>query len=266
MIVDGKKIAASIYESVASEVEKMDIKPVLAAITCAPNFETKRYLELKKRKAAEVGITLRVVELPETATTEEVVACVRVVAGEVDGVVVQLPFPLHIDREKVLAAVPVDKDPDGFAYAENPNACLPPVVGAIKEIAEHYDFTFKGKQVVVLGQGRLVGSPAVRFLHSVGASVSVSTEHDSTQAEQLRSADVIISGIGEPHFITADKIKPGVVVFDAGTSEDGGLMVGDVHPDVAEGASLVTPVPGGIGPITVALLLRNLVSLRCQDK
>ncbi len=261
MIVDGKKIAAEIYLAVAKEVGKMDVKPVLAAITCAPNFETRRYLELKKRKAAEVGISLRVVELPENATTEEVLACVRVIASEADGVVVQLPFPPHVDREKILAAVPVGKDPDGFAYTENPSACLPPVVGAIKEIAEHYEFSFAGKQVVVLGQGRLVGSPAVRFLQSVGASVSISTEHDSTQAEQLRSADVIISGIGEPHFITADKIKPGAVVFDAGTSEDGGLMVGDVHPDVAEGASLFTPVPGGIGPITIALLLRNLVSL-----
>lgn len=261
MIVDGKKIAGEIYLAVAKEVEKMDIKPVLGAITCAPNFETRKYLELKKRKAAEVGITLRVVELPDNATTEEVLACVRVVALEVDGVVVQLPFPPHIDRERVLAAVPVNKDPDGFAYAENPSACLPPVVGAIKEIAEHYDFSFTDKQVVVLGQGRLVGAPVVRFLRSVGAQVAVSTEHDSTQTQQLKNADVIISGIGEPHFITADKIKSGAAVFDAGTSEDGGLMVGDVHPDVADVASIFTPVPGGIGPITIALLLRNLINL-----
>jgi methylenetetrahydrofolate dehydrogenase (NADP+)/methenyltetrahydrofolate cyclohydrolase len=261
MIVDGKKIAAEIYLAVAQEVEKMDSKPVLGAVTCAPNFETQKYLELKKRKAAEVGITLKVIELPATATTEEVITCVSVVASEVDGVVVQLPFPPHIDREMVLAAVPVDKDPDGFAYADNPKACLPPVVGAIKEIAQHYNFSFTGKQVVVLGQGRLVGSPAVRFLNSVGAQVTISTEHDSTQAQQLKNADVIISGIGEPHFITIEKVKHGAVVFDAGTSEDGGLMVGDVRQDVADVASLFTPVPGGIGPITIALLLRNLVSL-----
>jgi methylenetetrahydrofolate dehydrogenase (NADP+)/methenyltetrahydrofolate cyclohydrolase len=101
----------------------------------------------------------------------------------------------------------------------------------------------------------------VRFLNSVGAQVTISTEHDSTQAQQLKNADVIISGIGEPHFITAEKVKHGAVVFDAGTSEDGGLMVGDVPPDVAHQAALFTPVPGGIGPITIALLLRNLVSL-----
>jgi methylenetetrahydrofolate dehydrogenase (NADP+) / methenyltetrahydrofolate cyclohydrolase len=261
MIVDGKKIARAIYESVAHDVSTMSVAPVLAAITCEPNFETQKYLELKKRKAAEVGITLRVIELPATVTTQEVVACVRVVASEVDGVVVQLPFPAHIDREVVLSAVPIDKDPDGFAYAENPAACLPPVVGAIKEIAQYYSVSFAEKQVVVLGAGRLVGSPAVRFLHTAGAEVTISTEHNGAQAQQLLDADIIVSGIGEPYFITVDKVKHGVVVFDAGTSEDGGLMVGDVHPDVVHVASLFTPVPGGIGPITIALLLRNVVQL-----
>ena len=261
MIVDGKKIAATIYESVANEVASLTVTPVMAAITCAPNFETQKYLELKKRKAALVGITLRVIELPDSASTEEVVECVKAVAAEVDGVVVQLPFPPHIDRERVLSAIPLDKDPDGFAYAMNPAACLPPVVGAIKEIAEYYNISFTEKQVVVLGAGRLVGSPAVRFLRTAGAQVIISTEHDSEQATQLKEADIIVSGIGEPHFITVDKIKHGAVVFDAGTSEDGGLMVGDVHPDVVHVASLFTPVPGGIGPITIAVLLRNLVTL-----
>lgn len=261
MIVDGKRIASEIYEVVTKEVAGMNTAPILAAITCAPNFETKRYLELKKRKAAEVGITLRVIELLETATTEEVVTCVLKVASEADGVVVQLPFPPHIDREKVLAAVPIDKDPDGFAYVENSLACLPPVVGAIKEIAEYYSCSFTDKQVLVLGQGRLVGAPAARFMRAAGAQVTISTKHDETQATQLLEADVIVSGIGEPHFITVNKIKHGAVVFDAGTSEDGGLMVGDVHPDVAHVATLFTSVPGGIGPITIALLLRNLVSL-----
>ena len=261
MIVDGKTIAAAIYDSVAAEVATLKAAPIMAAITCAPNFETQKYLELKKRKAALVGITLRIIELPESASTDEVVACVRTVAAEVDGVVVQLPFPPHIDRERVLAAVPLDKDPDGFAYAANPAACLPPVVGAIKEIADYYNISFAEKQVLVLGAGRLVGSPAVRFLHTAGAEVTISTEHNIEQAQQLLEADIVVSGIGEPHFITVDKIKHGAVVFDAGTSEDGGLMVGDVHPDVAHVASLFTPVPGGIGPITVAILLRNLVSL-----
>lgn len=261
MIVDGKKIAADIYVSVANEVAALKTAPVLAAITCAPNFETQKYLALKKRKAQEVGIVLRVIELPEQVTTEEAVACVKQVAAEVDGVVVQLPFPIHIDREVVLAAVPIDKDPDGFSYATVSDACVPPVVGAIKEIASYYHIPLTEKNVLVLGQGRLVGAPAVRFLRQAGAEVVVSNEGDTDQVAKLRAADIVVSGVGQPHFITPDKVKPGVVVFDAGASEDGGVMVGDVHPEVASLAALFTPVPGGIGPITVALLLQNVLKL-----
>ena len=266
MIVDGRQVAHIIYEEVATSVAALHRTPILAAITCAPNFETEKYLQLKKRKASDVGITLRVVELSETATTEEVIACIEALLPEVDGVVVQLPFPAHIDREVVLAAVPVDKDPDGFSYGTVEGACIPPVVGAIKEVAEEHEITFKGSKVVVLGAGRLVGAPAAHFLRMAGADVTVLTEIDSDPIPYLLEADIIITGIGKPHFVTTDMVKAGVAVFDAGTSEDGGVVVGDVHPDVAALARLYTPVPGGIGPITVALLLRNLLSLIRQYK
>ena len=261
MIVDGKAIAQEIYAEVAQTVAGMERAPVMAAITCAPNFETQKYLELKKRKAAEVGITLRVVELPETVTTAEAVACVNAVLPDVDGMVVQLPFPSHVDREVLLAAVPVEKDPDGFSYEQTQNGCLPPVAGAVKAIAEKYHIDFTNKNVVVLGQGRLVGSPVARFLQSVGAQVTTLTEVDAEPFETINAADIIVTGIGKPHFIRPEHVKEGVIIFDAGTSEDGGFMVGDVEPDVARHCALFTPVPGGIGPITVALLLRNLVSL-----
>jgi methylenetetrahydrofolate dehydrogenase (NADP+)/methenyltetrahydrofolate cyclohydrolase len=261
MVVDGKDIAARIYEETATLVRGLSPAPVLVAITCAPNFETQRYLELKKRKASEVGITLRIVELPEDVTTEEAIECVQVMALHCNGIVVQLPFPSQVDREAVLAAVPASKDPDGFSYGTEENSCLPPVVGAIVEIASIYNISFQNKKVVVLGQGRLVGAPAARFLRAAGADVHCFTEHDGDPRHALKEADVLVTGIGKPHFVTADMLKPGVVVFDAGTSEDGGVVVGDVHPEVAHTASLFTPVPGGIGPITVAILLRNLVSL-----
>lgn len=261
MIVDGKKIAQQIYESLKAEVALLPKVPVLAAITCAPNFETQKYLELKKRKAAEVGITLRVVELPETVTTQEVISCVEAVLSQVDGVVVQLPFPAHINREQVLAAVPPEKDPDGFSYGMTNEACVPPVVGAIKAIADEYGVDFAAANVVVLGQGRLVGAPAERFLRASGAKVTILTEANQHDLSAIKEADIIVSGIGKPHFVTADMVKSGVVIFDAGTSEDGGVMVGDVHPEVSSIARLFTPVPGGIGPITIAVLLQNLVSL-----
>lgn len=261
MIVDGKAIAEAIYAETKASVLVCPHPPVLAAIACAPNFETQKYLELKKQKASEVGITLRVVELPETTTTEEAIACVKAVAAQVDGVVVQLPFPSHIDREAVLKTVPVEKDPDGFAYSVHDNACVPPVTGAILEIAKTYKVSFEGKSIVVLGQGRLVGGPIVQYLNSQKVDMTVLTEANSNHSEILKTADVLITGIGKPHFVTPNMVKEGVIIFDAGTSEDGGVMVGDVHPDIAKKASLFTPVPGGIGPITVAVLLRNLVKL-----
>lgn len=266
MLVDGKALAQEIYKDVARTVAGLERAPIMAAITCAPNFETQKYLELKRRKAAEVGITLRVVELPETVTTEEAVACVKAVLPDVDGLVVQLPFPAHVDREILLAAVPVEKDPDGFSYEQNQTGCLPPVAGAIKAIAEKYQTDFAGKTVVVLGQGRLVGAPVAHFLRAAGAQVTTLTEINKDPFEHIKSADIVVAGIGKPHFIKPEHVKDGVIIFDAGTSEDGGLMVGDVHPDVSRHAALFTPVPGGIGPITVALLLSNLVSLVRQYK
>lgn len=261
MIADGKVVAKRIYDEVARDVASLSRVPVMAAITCAPNFETQKYLELKKRKAAEVGISLRVIELPETVTTDEVVACINAVLPDVDGVVVQLPFPAHVDREVILGVVPVNKDPDGFSYGKEHDACVPPVPLAIASIAEAYGFDFKDKQVVILGQGRLVGAPTAEFLKSVGAEVTVLTEASTEAETTLKKADVLVTGIGKAHFVTPDMVRDGVAIFDAGTSEDGGLMVGDVHPAVAHTASLFTPVPGGVGPVTVAVLLRNLITL-----
>lgn len=261
MIVEGKVISERIYSEVAKLSSACSRTPRLAAVTCNPNFETKKYLELKKKKAAEVGILLEVVELEDDISTQEAIAAIEALLPSVDGVVVQLPFPPHIDRELLLDSIPAEKDPDGFGYGKKVGACLPPVVAAISEIAKTYEFDFKNKKVAVLGQGRLVGIPVAIFLEKEGADVTVVTEDNKSAHEILQNTEVIISGIGKPNFITVDDVPSGVVVFDAGTSEDGGLMVGDVHPSVAFKASLITPVPGGIGPITIAVLLRNLVSL-----
>ncbi|MCA9354899.1 MAG: bifunctional 5,10-methylenetetrahydrofolate dehydrogenase/5,10-methenyltetrahydrofolate cyclohydrolase [Candidatus Kaiserbacteria bacterium] len=261
MIVEGRAIAERILVDVAAVVAaRPSGAPRLTAITCAPNFETQRYLAMKKEKAAQVGIALNVVELPATVTTDDVIACVSRVAPEADGVVVQLPLPVQVDMQAVLATVPVEKDPDGFVFGHDPAACLSPVVGAIDEISKQHQVEWVGKQVVVLGEGRLVGAPAAAYARQAGAEVTVLNK-DTFDPHVLQQADIIVSGVGKPQFITPDMIKAGVIIFDAGTSEDGGELVGDVHRDVYPQAALVTPVPGGIGPITIAYLLHNLVSL-----
>lgn len=260
MLVDGKTIALEVLETVKQVVISLGRTPHLSAITCAPNFETRKYVEMKRSRAAAVGIVLNVIELPADVTLETAIAHIKEAAATSDGVVVQLPFPPQIDRTKLLRAVPVAQDPDGFQYGQTVGACLSPVVGAIDEISKKYGVPWQGQQVVVLGEGLLVGRPAAAYARAKGANVTILTKENYDSA-LLRPADIIISGIGQPNFIKSEFVKEGVVIFDAGTSEEGGVLVGDVDPMVAEKAALFTPVPGGIGPITIAYLLSNLVSL-----
>ena len=264
MIIDGNKIAKDILEQVEKDIETTS-GLTLTAVTCAPNFETQKYLEMKKRRATAVGISLNVVELPKDSTTEQVIDCVRVVSGRSDGVVVQLPLPEHIDRGAVLLEVPADKDPDGFSYGEKRDRILPPVVGAIDEISKVHKIEWKNKRVVILGKGLLVGLPAARYARKCGASVRL-YEEDTLDVSSLKTADIIVSGMGQAHFIKADMVQSGVIIFDAGTSEDGGTLVGDADIACAEKATFFTPVPGGIGPITIACLLKNLVALKGNSK
>lgn len=263
MIIDGKAIAADILEAVSKEVIKLGRTPIMAVITCTPNFETQKYLEMKKRRAAAAGINLNVVELPAEATTEMVIDCINKISIAADGIVVQLPLPKHIDIDQVLAAVPVNKDPDAFHYGENNDYLLPPVVGAIDEISKRYKLDWKNKKVIVVGAGRLVGLPAIYYAKKAGAEV-IALNRQNFNIKSIEAADIIISGIGQPQFIKAESIKSGAVVFDAGTSEEGGVLVGDVDSAATDKVSLITPVPGGIGPITIAVLLRNLVQLVSQ--
>jgi len=259
-LVAGKKIAQDILVAMGSSVK--DLKPPLrlAIITCNPNFETKKYLALKKDKANNLGIDLEVVELLAAATTDDVLKAIEVVALSHLGIIVQLPLPKSIDITKVIAAIPATHDVDAFGYESGTVDILPPVVGAIAEIAKYYQLDWEGKQVVVFGSGRLVGSPAAFYARQQGSIVTVITEATPDPAA-VANADIIILGVGKPGLLRPDAVKDGVVVFDAGTSEDSGLLTGDADPEVALKASLFTPVPGGIGPITIALLFRNLLEL-----
>lgn len=261
MIVDGRSIAEGIYKNIASSLQGRAEKPRLVAFTCAPTKETEQFLRLKIKKANAVGIDVAVVEFDQAATTEEVVLSVKTAANKVDGLVMQLPFPGTIEIAEALAAIPVERDVDMACYLGGNQEILPPVVGAIKEIAKKYEVSFVGKNVAVVGSGRLVGRPAALWAETQGAKVSVINVNTDNADALLLAADIIISGAGVPGLLTPEKIKEGVIIFDAGTSEDGGVMKGDADPACVSKCSLFTPVPGGIGPITVAVLLRNLVEL-----
>jgi methylenetetrahydrofolate dehydrogenase (NADP+)/methenyltetrahydrofolate cyclohydrolase len=261
MIVDGKAIASRIYKEIQNEVTHMSHVPHLTVFTCAPNFETQKYLALKRRKAHEVGISVNVIEFPSSITTEEVITSIAHAHIQTDGIIVQLPFPPHIAIEKVLEAIPKKLDVDAVLYDGTSDTVLPPVVGAIQEIAKEHDVLFATQQVVIVGKGRLVGAPSLLWCQKQGAQVTVIDRTTPDKEVSIASAHILILGAGSPGLITPSMIAPNVLIFDAGTSEEGGVLKGDADPSCASKASLFTPVPGGIGPITIAILLRNLIIL-----
>ena len=261
MIIDGKTIAHEILADVKAEVATQIKPPHLTVFTCAPNFETQKFLALKQKRAREVGIDVEVISLDPSMVTVAIIALVHDVLAHTDGVVVQLPFPSTIDVGSVLAAIPATHDVDVLLYTGEETTILPPVVGAIDSIATQHNIEWKNKNVVVVGNGRLVGAPSALYATGKGALVSVLEKDSANNAAAIAEADILILGAGVPGLVTGSMIKNGVMVFDAGTSEEGGMLVGDAAVEVAEKAVLITPVPGGIGPITIAVLLRNVLQL-----
>ncbi len=260
ILVDGKALSAVIAEEVKTTIEKNDLTLKMSVITCDPNFETKKYLALKQAKAESLGIELKTIVLPKGSDTETIIRTIKEQSEVVNGIIVQLPLPDHIDTKTVLQAIPKTLDVDAFGYEGEETGVLPPVVGAIDEISKSHNLSWVGKKVVIFGHGLLVGAPALKYVQAKGATAVVLTK-ESTDLSEVSLADVIILGVGKPNLLIPDMVKDGVAVFDAGASEDGGLLVGDADLQVADKASLFTPVPGGIGPLTVSLLFRNLLRL-----
>ena len=211
--------------------------------------------------------------IQENERSLKVVDSVRRAASEADAVIVQLPLPVGVDTKSVCDAIPISKDTDVLSSAaraqfemmdlRNPSF-LPPVVGAVAEIFKKYAVDPKGKRAVVIGAGWLVGDPCAKWLAQQGAKVEVVTVESGDLTASLRDADIIISGAGSPHLIKPDMLKQGVVLIDAGTSESDGTIAGDADPSCADKCSLFTPVPGGIGPVSVAKLFENAIMLAEQ--
>ncbi len=268
MIVDGKKIAEQVYERIHARVATLGHAPRLTVITCNPNFETKRYLALKEKKARDVGITATVTELPHESTTEDFIACINTALSESDGIIVQLPLPAgrqdfpDVDTDAVVASISPTHDVDAL----NPETkdILSPVVGAMREILGTYEIPVFQKHVTIIGNGKLVGLPAYTWFIGQGAFVSMVTKDTQNVSEYTKNADIIVCGAGVPNLVTREMVKERVVILDAGTSEDGGELRGDVDPACAEKALLFTPVPGGVGPVTIARLLSNVVD--CAER
>lgn len=258
MHVDGRALAAQLQQQLTTTVAAMAPQvPRLGIVACNPDTVTGQYLHLKQTKAEAVGIAVQQVVLSPASTTAEVVAAVEELAATVDGLVVQLPLPPTIDRTQVLAAIPSHVDVDALRGAES--QFVSPVARAMAVILHEHNVTVAGKQVLVFGAGTLVGQPAAAWFRSQGATVSIMTADDTVTPETVWEADIVVLGAGHPGLLTPEMVTANMIVLDAGTSEASGRVRGDADPACAAKVALFTPVPGGIGPITIATLLENVV-------
>lgn len=278
ILFDGKKLSQNILGELKQEIVDIKKQFRLAVVVVGEDPVVKKFIGQKKKAAHDIGIDVRIYPFGGTITTNELRKRLAEIVHEEknSGVIVQLPLPPHLNTQYILNSVTPEKDVDLLSakaignFVAGKSFIFPPVVGAIKALLEEYQIDYKTKYIVVLGAGNLVGKPLALWLLNEKVTFSVIRSTTENPEEFLRDADIIISGIGKPKFITGDMIKNDAVVIDAGTSESEssstGLgvkkIVGDVDFDsVSKKASYITPVPGGVGPVTVAVLLKNLITL-----
>lgn len=270
-IIDGRKIAKEILEGIKDEVEKLNFQPVFCDILVGDDVVSLQYVHMKKRAAERLGIRFHEAFFPSSITNEELLREIDILnkIPNMCGIIVQLPLPVHLDKKKILDAISPTLDVDCLGeersrkfYEEADLSLVFPTALACFTILESVNLDFKNKNVVVLGQGELVGKPVSQLLFYKGYNVVSLNSSTEDKEAILKNADIIISGIGKGKFITGDMVKSGVVIIDAGTSESGSGVVGDVDLEsVQDIASYVSPVPGGVGPVTVAMLFKNVLEV-----
>lgn len=275
-ILNGKEVAESIRAKVKTEVESLSQKPGLAVVLVGEDPASKAYVGMKKKACAEAGINSYEYKLSNDAPESELIQIINKLNADsdVDGILVQLPLPAQMDEDKIISLINPQKDVDGFHPINVGNlligrdtlkSCTP---YGVMEILKYYKIDPAGKHVVIVGRSNIVGKPLAAMLiqKDQGANATVTICHSRTQkmAEITRSADILIAAIGKPEFITSDMVKKDAVVIDVGINrvdadnEKGYKLVGDVDTqNVTPIATAITPVPGGVGPMTIAMLLSN---------
>lgn len=290
-ILDGNKISNDIKEEIAAEVVKIKERgekvPHLAAVLVGSNGASLTYVGSKVRSCEKIGFESTLVSLPETITEEELLVKIDELNNddEIDGFIVQLPLPKHIDEQKILLAIDPRKDVDGF-HPENfgrmaleMETFIPATPFGIMELLKRYNVETSGKHTVVIGRSHIVGRPMSILMSTKGnpGDSTVTLTHSRTKniEEFTKNADIIITALGVPNYLKADMVKDGVVVIDVGitrvpdeTHPKGYVIRGDVDFEaVSPKASYITPVPGGVGPMTIAMLLKNtLLARKVQNK
>ena len=268
-ILDGKATAATIKSELKLLVEQMAVKPGLGTVLVGDDPGSHSYVGGKHRDCAEVGIQSIRVDLPATASEKDVLAAISDLnnSRECTGYIVQLPLPKGMSANKVLGAMDPAKDADGLhplnlgKLVLGEEAPLPCTPRGIIELLSRYNISTKGAEIVVMGRGITVGRPLGLMLTRRGDDATVTITHTGTKdvKSHTRRADIIVAAVGSAHLITPDMVKDGAVVLDVGITRTSAGLLGDVHPDVAQVASYIAPMPGGVGPMTRAMLLANVV-------
>jgi bifunctional protein folD len=277
-ILDGKAVSLKVKESVkvrADELKKFGVEPTLAVVLVGEDKASQTYVRAKEKACNEYGIKSVAHRLSENTTQNELLALINVLNldDSIHGILVQLPLPKHIDTNVVLAAIDPRKDVDGF-HAVNVGKLVSGLDGfvpctplGVMEILKEYGIEVAGLNAVVIGRSNIVGKPMANLLLNASATVTVTHSKTKNLKEICKNADLIVAAIGKPFFLKADMVKDGAVVVDVGINRlDDGRLVGDVDfEEVAPKCSYITPVPGGVGPMTIAMLLNNTI-LAAQAK
>jgi methylenetetrahydrofolate dehydrogenase (NADP+) / methenyltetrahydrofolate cyclohydrolase len=268
MIIDGRKIAKDLLGELEIQVARLTRVPVFCDILVGSDPASAQYVEMKGKKAERVGMKFRRADFPSTITTEDLVAEIKKINQEPNlcGLIVQLPLPPHLDRKKILDSIDpqIDVDCTGEIntkkFYEGKPYLIFPTAAAVVELLDSTKVNLEQKNVLVIGQGELVGKPVTFLLKQRGLNVQIADINTKNTQELMKGADVIISAVGKPKLITGEIIKSGCVVIDAGTSESDGGIVGDADfESVSQSCAFLSPVPGGVGPVTVAMLLKNVL-------
>jgi methylenetetrahydrofolate dehydrogenase (NADP+)/methenyltetrahydrofolate cyclohydrolase len=270
-ILDGKALALKIKSEIAAKVKKLSRPPGLGTILVGTDPGSLSYVAGKHRDCAEVGIASIRIDLPATASESEILAAVAQLNNDANctGFIVQLPLPAGVDAQKVLVAVDPKKDADGLhpnnlgKLVLDSKTIVPCTPKAIIRLLTEYQVNLSGKSVLIIGRGTTVGRPLSILLSQKSVNATVTLAHTATTNldELLKSADVIIAAIGEAHFIKPQMIKAGAVVIDVGITRIESQLLGDVDPAITSVAGYFAPMPGGVGPMTRAMLLSNLLEL-----
>jgi methylenetetrahydrofolate dehydrogenase (NADP+) / methenyltetrahydrofolate cyclohydrolase len=269
-LLDGKKLSSKIKENLKKDtaefIEKNGVTPGLAVILVGDDPASHAYVSMKSKACKEVGIYSVMHEMPSTVTESDILSTIQMINEnpKIHGLLVQLPLPKHVDSTKILEAIAPAKDVDGFhpfnlgRLVAGLDSFVPCTPLGVMELLKEYGIDVKGKNCVVVGASNIVGKPMASLLLNAGATVDICHIHTRELKEHTLRADMIFVGVGKPNLITADMVKDGAVIVDIGINRVGDKLVGDVaYEEVSKKCSFITPVPGGVGPMTIAMLLSN---------